>query len=117
MMAYMRKSGCAITIAVVLGSCFGCEGIFSTPIEKILNNPRGYDGKLVKVNGNVVRSSNLLIIKSFLLRDNTAEINIITNKILPRSGESVTVKGRVKEAFTIGTHRLIVIIEESKNEE
>lgn len=91
----------------------GCDtAFFSTSILAIHNNPRKYSGETVKVEGNVIQTMNLILIKYFILRDETGEIFIVTDRILPREGSTVSVKGRVEEAFNIGNEQMIVIIEE-----
>lgn len=91
--------------------CLGCEGLFSTPIKKILDNPREFEGKEVVVSGEVSDAYALLVMKSFTVKDTTGRITVITNKALPKKGTTVTVKGTVREAFAIGDAQLIVIME------
>jgi hypothetical protein len=111
----MRKIGRAVIVTVVF-ILLGCDGGFvSTPIGTVLQNPRDYEGKVVKISGNVTQSMNLLVLKYFTLKDNTGEIYVITDKILPKQGDSATVKGRVEEGFTIGPSQFIVIVEDSEN--
>ncbi len=95
-----------------LTSC--SEGLFSTPIGKIQANPRDYDGKPVTVKGTVTESANLLLLKFFVVKDATGEIHVVTERIIPNKGETVTVKGKVQEAFALGDQRLIVIVESAQ---
>lgn len=90
------------------------EGLFPTPIGKIQAGPRDYDGKPVTVKGTVTDSANLLFMKFFVVKDATGEIHVVTERIIPRKGETVTVKGRVQEAFALGDQRLIVIMESAQ---
>ena len=83
----------ALTMIFLLSACQG--GFVSTPIGKIVSNPRDYEGKIVKINGTVTQSMNLMVLKYFALRDNTGEIYVVTNRILPKQGEAVNVKGHV----------------------
>lgn len=80
-------------------------------IEKILNNPREYDGKMVVIEGRVVESANLLLLKYFVLDDETGQIVVVTEKAVPKQGQYVKVKGVVNQAFQIQDKSLIVIIE------
>jgi hypothetical protein len=91
-----------------------CNGLFTTPINKILEDPRNYTGKTVTVSGEVTRVFSLFIIKYFVMRDSTGEITIVTEKPLPKIGTKMKVKGTVKEAFSIGDQQLIIIFEKNK---
>jgi len=95
-----------------LATCSG--GLFSTPVGKIQASPREYDGKQVTVKGTVTESASLLFVKYFLLKDETGEIPVVTERILPRKGEIVSVTGNVQEAFAFGDKQVIVIVESSK---
>ena len=111
----MRKIRFAVVMVVVF-IFLGCDGGFgSVPIGKVLNNPRAYEGKTVKIKGTVVQSMNLLVLKYFALRDKTGEIYVVTDKILPKQGDTASVKGQVQEGFTIGPAQFIVIIESAEN--
>lgn len=92
---------------------YGCDSLFTTPIKKISANPRDYAGKTVTVSGEVTRVFSLFIVKYFVVRDNTGEITIVTEKPLPKIGTKIKVKGTVEEAFSIGDQQLIVIFEKS----
>ena len=89
----------------------GCTGIFPTPIHKILENPRDYDGKPVKISGEVTEVISLVVLKYYIVKDKTGEIIVVTKKPLPREGTNITVEGTVQEAFSIGDKQLIVIVE------
>jgi aspartyl/asparaginyl-tRNA synthetase len=91
----------------------GCSGLFSTKIKDILQHPRDFDGRTVTIAGEVKESANLLFIKYFIVRDDTGEITVVTDKAVPRQGEKVRVTGRVNQAFAIGEKNVIVIMEES----
>ena len=105
-----------VGIAILLSSLilFGCSGLFSTPIGKILADPRAYAGKTVTVSGEVTQIFSLVLIKYFRVRDETGEIIVVTGKPLPKVGTKVKVKGTVQEGFSIGDQQLIVIVEQSK---
>ncbi len=108
----IQRAGLAILFASLVLS--GCGGLFSTPIGKILADPRAYAGKTVTVSGEVTQVFSLVFIKYFRLRDETGEIVVVTDRILPKVGTKIKVKGTVQEAFSIGDQQLIVIVEESK---
>ena len=74
----------------------------STPIKSILDNPREYEGNTIAISGDVTDVYSFFVIKSFALRDKTGEIIVITERILPKKGASIKVKGRVIDAFSFG---------------
>jgi hypothetical protein len=89
----------------------GCDRLFPTPIGKIVQNPRVYQGKQVFISGNVVDVFSFVVLKYFVVRDATGEIAVVTARPLPKKGEPVKVHGTVQEAFSIGDQHLIVLIE------
>lgn len=97
-------------ILVTLFLC-SCDSLFTTPINKILENPRNYAGKTVTVSGEVTRVFSLIIVRYFVIRDSTGEVTIVTEKPLPKIGTKMKVEGTVEEAFAIGDQQLIVIFE------
>lgn len=105
-----------VVLAILFSSLIlsGCSGLFSTPIGKILADPRAYAGKTLTVSGEVTQIFSLVFIKYFRLKDETGEIVIVTDKPLPKVGTKIRLKGTVQEAFSIGDQQLIVIVEQSK---
>ncbi len=109
-----RISRCARKVVLVLMVCtffIGCATMFATPIGKILDNPRDYSGKTVKIAGKVTEVVGLVFIQYFVVKDGTGEITVVTQRPLPREGSEITVKGKVQQAFSIGDKQLIVIVE------
>ncbi len=92
----------------------GCNGILATPINKILENPRDYSDKTVRISGNVTEVFGLFVVKYFVVKDKTGEIIVITKRPLPGKGTEITIKGTVQEAFSIGDKQLIVIVEDDE---
>ncbi len=103
-----------ITALILLLSLLliGCRGLFATPIKKILDNPRDYSGKSVKISGEVTEVFGLFVIRYFVVKDKTGEIIVVTNKPLPREGAKITVNGTVHAAFSIGDKNVVVIVED-----
>ena len=71
----MRKIAILLIISFTLMAC----GMFSTPIKRIVENPRDYDGKTVTVSGEVRETFSLIIVKYFIVADRTGEITVITS--------------------------------------
>ena len=108
----MKRSLVYPSVVLVLFLLCQCSGLMSTKIADIRNNPRQYAGKEVTVSGEVTGTFSLIVIKYFTLRDSTGEITIVTQRPLPKEGERLKVKGTVREAFSIGSESLLVIVEE-----
>ena len=89
----------------------GCNNILATPINKIIEHPRDYANKPVKISGEVTEVFSLIVVKYFIVKDKTGEIIVVTKRPLPAEGTKLTVKGTVQEAFSIGDKQLIVIVE------
>jgi hypothetical protein len=99
------------SLAVAALFAASCASLFPTPIGEIKASPREYDGKQVTVKGTVTDVASLVFVKYFMLRDETGEILVVTERTPPGKGETVTIKGKVHEAFALGDQRLIVIVE------
>ena len=100
--------GLAFWLLLVLTAC---NTLFPTPIAKIVQSPRAYEGKEVTVSGTVAETFSLVVVRYFVIRDDTGEIAVVTDRSLPRKGEQLKVTGRVQEAFSLGDQQLIVIME------
>lgn len=105
-----------VALVMVLSACDAVEKaadkIRVTPIGKVLDHPRQYNGKELWIKGKVVETFSLIVIKYFILRDETGEITVVaTDNILPRKGETVRIKGKIEEAFSIGDEQLLVFVE------
>jgi hypothetical protein len=107
------RTGASILLFSLL--LFSCDSLFTTPIHKILSDPRDYVGKTVTVSGEVTQVFGLVFIKYFKIKDATGEITVVTEKPLPKVGSKIKVKGSVKEAFSIGDQQVVVIVEKSQS--
>ncbi len=81
----------------------------------MVRDPRKYEGKEVTVSGAVKGVLALVVFKSFVLKDDTGEIAVITSRILPAVGQKLKVTGTVKEAFALGTGKLLVIMDKERS--
>ena len=104
----------ALLLFLLASVAIACRGIFPTPISKIIDNPRDYDGKKVIVSGEVTETFSLFVLKYFVVDDKTGTITVITQKALPKKGTKVRVKGAVSEMFSLGDTQALVIIEAAK---
>ena len=79
----MVKNKISKTILIILLFSLllcNCSSLFTTPINKILEDPRNYTGKTVTVSGEVTRVFSLVFVKYFVVKDKTGEITIVTGK-------------------------------------
>jgi len=89
-----------------------CASLFTTKIGDIQQTPGKYDGTTVTIAGKVSATHNLLVVKYYQVDDGTGQIAVVTGSALPNEGDRVRVKGKVNQAFALGTARLVVIVEE-----
>lgn len=98
--------------ALLLLLVTACDWIGTTSIGSILDKPREYADKKVTVSGTVTEIYSLLVIKYFVLQDETGQIAVISDKPLPRKGTHLKVTGTVREAFSLGDRQVMVLVEE-----
>jgi len=110
----MRKISVILIIASIAAAA--CEGVFATPIKRIVESPRDYDGKTVTISGEVKEVFSLIVFKYFIVEDRTGEIAVITQRPLPNKGTKIRVRGKVSAAFSLGQTQTVVILEEEKPE-
>lgn len=96
---------CALVIFFV--AC----GVGTTKIGDIKSHPRDYAGKEITISGEVTETFSMIFIKYFVVRDDSGEISVVTERTLPAKGEKIKVKGTVQEAFSLGKEQALVIVE------
>ncbi|HVP80903.1 MAG TPA: hypothetical protein VMV04_23690 [Thermodesulfobacteriota bacterium] len=112
-----RKVTIGISVLIVLtiagGLWYYLGRDHRTSIEKILSHPGEYQGKTVTIEGEVTdRTGFFVVLKFFKLRDKTGEIMVVTKKSPPEIKSTVSVKGKIDEAFPIGDQKLLIFVEE-----
>ena len=92
----------------------GCAGV--TPIRDLLNDPSRYDGKTVRIQGEVKGSVGGLGVGAYEVRDKTGTLAVVSEKAdPPRSGTRIGVKGRFDALLNLGFKSLSVLREESRS--
>lgn len=83
-----------------------------TRIDKILATPQEFDGKAVTVRGVVTGSLGLMGVGGYHVRDPNGQRQLFVLSVggVPPSGSTVTITGIFREAVTVGTYRLPVIL-------
>lgn len=107
-----RPSAAGRVLLLAVALAWGCAAVFATKIGDIEKTPGRYDGRTVTIAGKVTATHDLLVVKYYEVNDGTGEIAVVTDSALPKEGERVRIKGKVKQAFAIGTAHLVVIVEE-----
>lgn len=100
-------------VASLLTALAGCASV--TPIGDLLNNAARYNGKDVRVEGEVGEAAGGLGMGAYSVRDKTGTIPVVTSTSPPRTGSRIGVKGKFQSVFTIGTRSLAVLKEESRS--
>ena len=109
-----RRAAAHIAIAGTLLALAGCAGV--TPIGELLDNPARYDGKTVRVEGEVKESAGGLGLGAYQVRDDTGTLTVVSEKAgPPRTGSKVGGKGRFEALITLGSKSLAVLREESRD--
>ena len=109
-----RRLAAFVPVAGVLLLLAGCAGV--TPIGELLDNPARYDGKTVRVEGEVKESAGGLGLGAYQVRDDTGTLTVVSEKGgPPRTGSKVGVKGRFEALITLGSRSLAVLREESRD--
>lgn len=100
-----------VAIAAALALTAGCIG-GATPIGKLLDDPTHYDGKVVRVAGDVGLSAGILGYGAYRVDDGTGTINVVSQGGgAPREGSRVGVEGTFRAVYTLGTQTMAVIVE------
>jgi hypothetical protein len=109
-----RRSAARVSLAAALLLLAGCAGV--TPIGELLDNPARYDGKTVRVEGEVKESAGGLGLGAYQVRDDTGTLTVVSERAgPPRSGSRIGVKGRFEALLTLGARSLAVLREESRD--
>jgi hypothetical protein len=91
----------------------GCAGV--TPIRDLLNDPSEYDGKTVRIKGEVQGAVGGLGVGAYEVKDKTGTLTVVSeDESPPRSGAEVGVTGKFQALLSLGFRSLAVLREESR---
>lgn len=92
----------------------GCASV--TPIRDLLNDPSRYDGKTVRIEGEVKGSLGGLGRGAYEVEDKTGKLAVVSDRSdPPRSGTKIGVKGKFDALLNLGFRSLSVLREESRS--
>ena len=83
--------------AVISGACA------ARSINQILADPSRYQDREVRVSGTVGESYSLAGRGAYRLDDRSAQLWVVSDRGAPRRGAHVTVKGRLRDGFNLGS--------------
>jgi hypothetical protein len=109
----IRSSTPLLALLGILLVLTGCASV--TPIGQLLNDPARYNGKTVKVEGQVKGALGGLGVGAFEIKDDTGTIPVVSQRgDPPPTGSKIGVKGKFQALVTLGIKSLAVIREESR---
>jgi hypothetical protein len=83
----------------------GCQylPIGFTDIGEIVANPASFEGREIKLHGTVVDVTKipLIGITTYMVKDETGSIIIITQGMLPAMGQSIALRGQVESTLIL----------------
>jgi hypothetical protein len=102
-----------VPLASILLLLAGCASV--TPIGNLLSNPAKYNGKTVKVEGEVTKSVGAIVAGGYEIKDNTGQLTVVSEGASPPpEGVKIGVKGIFQSLLTLGTKTLAVLKEQSR---
>jgi outer membrane murein-binding lipoprotein Lpp len=102
-----------VPVAAILLLLAGCASV--TPIGNLLSNPAKYNGKTVKIEGDVTRSVGAIVAGGYEVKDNTGQLTVVSEgNSPPPQGVKIGVKGVFQSLLTLGTKTLAVLKEQSR---
>jgi hypothetical protein len=91
------------TIWFIAAIALFLAGCGTVRIGRILDEPTRYRDRTVRVSGRVDGSFGAMAAGVYRVDDGTGRIYVLSNRGVPRSGTSVSVKGRVQSGITVGS--------------
>ncbi len=96
---------------VGLLAVLGCRASV-TPIKTLLDDPTRFDGKVVRIAGDVGLSAGVLGYGAYQVNDGTGTLPVVSQGGgAPREGAKVGVEGTFKAVYTLGTQSAAVLLE------
>jgi hypothetical protein len=90
-------------VLIVLVSAISSGACAARTINQVLADPGHYRDREVKLSGSVVDSYSFVGNGAYQIEDSTGKLWIVSNRGVPRKGAHVSVKGTVREGFSLGS--------------
>jgi hypothetical protein len=111
---HTRRSIVRASLAGAVVLLAGCASV--TPIGELLQNSSKYNGKTVRIKGQVRESAGLLGRGAYQIKDDTGQLTVLSETSAPPpTGSKVGVKGVFEALFTFGSRSLAVLREQSRS--
>jgi hypothetical protein len=102
-----------LSTAALLLLLAGCASV--TPIGNLLNDASRYNGKTVRIKGEVTRSVGAVLAGAYQVKDETGTLTVVSDKGSPPTEKStIGVKGVFQALVTLGSKSLAILKEESR---
>jgi len=102
---FRTRIGLLLVAAAVLAACRS-----TTQIGDLLSDPGRYDGRKVRVEGEVGTSAGILGRGAYQIDDGTGSLPVVSKEYgVPAQGAHVTVEGIFHALFTLGSKSLAVL--------
>lgn len=102
-----------IPLPVVLLLLAGCAS--TTPIGDLLSDASRYNGKTVRIKGEVTRSVGAIVAGAYQVKDGTGTLTVVSDKASPPPEDfRIGVKGVFQSLVTLGSRSLAILKEESR---
>ncbi len=95
-----RRSGLALILAVSALSSIACA---SMTVNQVMADPSRYRNRDVRLSGAVVDSLSFADRGIYRIDDGTGQLWVVSTTGVPRKSARVTVKGKVREGFNLGS--------------
>lgn len=102
-----------LPLALALLGLSACASV--TPIGNLLNDASRYNGKTVRIKGEVTRSVGAVLAGAYQVKDETGTLTVVSDKgSPPPEKSSIGVKGVFQALVTLGSKSLAILKEESR---
>jgi hypothetical protein len=110
----MRKLAQPLLFVMVALAFVACNEK-TTSIKSLLSDPGKYDGKTVRIAGEVQNSIGALGFGAYEVKDNTGTLPVVVEGGgAPSRGARIGVEGTFRAAYTLGTESRAVIVEHKR---
>jgi hypothetical protein len=108
----LRRVRLLPVLALLLGLA-GCASV--TPIGELLGDASRYNGKTVRIKGEVTRSVGAVVAGAYQVKDETGTLTVVSDKgSSPPENSRIGVKGVFQSLVTLGSKSLAILKEESR---
>jgi hypothetical protein len=93
----------SVLLTMLAVSALALAGCAARTVNQVLADPSRYRDREVKLSGAVVDSYSFVNRGAYRIDDGTGQLWVVSDKGVPRVSARVTVKGRVREGFNLGS--------------